>query len=102
MGDDKMSLTLEVDGRKLPPLKIKGSDEGALRAAAKKINAKITSYRIAFGQDPALKAQDYMAMAAIQLVGEKFAFDDRNDTKPFEDKIHSLINELDTYLKKQP
>jgi cell division protein ZapA len=26
--------------------------------------------------------------------------EDKNNTKPFEDKIHSLIGELDDYLKK--
>jgi len=101
MGDDKFLLTLEVDGRKYP-LKINRSEEGAFRAAAKKINDKVNQYRIAYGQNSGMIAQDFIAMTAIQVLAKNFSFSDKNDTKPFEDKINSLLNELNTYLKKQP
>jgi cell division protein ZapA len=100
MGDEKFLLTLTIDGRKLPPVKIKRSEEEAFRAAAKQINTKINQYRAAYESDSSLEARDFMAMTAIQALVENFSLGNRNNTKPFEDKIHSLIDELDDYLKK--
>lgn len=99
MGDDKFLLTLEIDGRKYP-LKVKRSEEGIFRNAAKTINTKVNQYRIAFGENSGMNAQDYMAMTAIQALAENHNLGDKNYTKPFEDKINSLLNELDDYLKK--
>jgi len=100
MGDEKLLLTLEIAGRKYP-LKIKKSDEQAFRDAAKKINTKINQYRVAFGGESSnMTTQDFMAMTAIQALAENFSLGDKNNTKPFEDKIDSLISELDDYLKK--
>ncbi len=100
MGDEKFLLTLEVAGRRYP-LKIKKSDEQSFRDAAKKINTKINQYRVAYGgENSQMTTQDFMAMTAIQALAENFSLGDRNDTKPFEDKINSLISELDVYLKK--
>lgn len=100
MGDEKFLLTLEVAGRKYP-LKIKRSEEEAFRYAAKKINTKINQYRVAFGgENSRMTTQDFMAMTAIQALAENFSLGDKNNTKPFEDKIDSLISELDNYLKK--
>lgn len=97
-GDEKFLLTLEVAGRKYP-LKIRRSQEEAFRHAAKKINAKINQYRIAFGGDNSdLSTQDFIAMTAIQALAENFFLGDKNNTKPFEDTIGSLIGELDRYL----
>ncbi|MDD4009030.1 MAG: cell division protein ZapA [Fermentimonas sp.] len=99
MGDEKFLLTLEVAGRRYP-LKVKRSEEQAFRTAAKQIDIKVNQYRVAFGANPNLTTQDFMAMAAIQALAENFSLGDKNNTKPFEDKIDSLINELDNYLKK--
>jgi cell division protein ZapA len=41
-----------------------------------------------------------MAMTAIQALVENFTLGTKNYTKPYEDKISSLIEELDQYLKK--
>ena len=99
MGDEKFLLTLEIDGRKYP-LKIKQSEEEAFRKAAKTIDNKINQYRIRYGQNPNLITQDFIAMAAIQAMAENFSIGSKNDTKPYEDTIGSLIKELDIYLKK--
>lgn len=99
MGDEKLLLTLEVAGKRYP-LKVKMSEEQAFRYAAKQIDIKVNQYRVAFGKNPSLTTQDFMAMAAIQALAENFTLGDKNNTKPFEDKIDSLINELDAYLKK--
>ena len=46
-----------------------------------------------------MTTQDFVAMTAIQALAENFSLGDKNDTKPFEEKIGSLINDLDQYLK---
>jgi cell division protein ZapA (FtsZ GTPase activity inhibitor) len=99
MGDEKFLLTLVIAGRKYP-LKIKRSDEQAFRDAAKKINNKINQYRVVYGgENSNMITQDFVVMTAIQALAENFSLGDKNNTKPFEDKIDSLIGELDDYLK---
>ena len=99
MGDEKFLLTLEIAGRKYP-LKINRSDEEAFRAAEKMINIKINQYRVALGGEKSnLTTQDFVAMTAIQALAENYTLSDKNNTKPFEDKIDSLINVIDNYLK---
>lgn len=100
MGDEKFLLTLEIAGRRYP-LKINRSDEQAFRNAANKINRKINQYRVAYGgENSNMTTQDFMAMTAIQALAENFTLGDKNNTKPFEDKIDSLIGEMDAYLRK--
>lgn len=100
MGDEKFLLTLTIDGRKYP-LKIDKSEEQAFREAAKQINNKINRYRLTFGEKHSdLNAQDFIAMTAIQALVENFSLTEKTDTKPIEDKIRLLIQELDAYLKK--
>ncbi|MDD2475492.1 MAG: cell division protein ZapA [Dysgonamonadaceae bacterium] len=96
--EDKLSLTLIIEGRKYP-LKINRSEEQAFRDAGKKINNKINQYRVAFGDSPDLISQDFIAMTAIQVLVENFSLGQQNYTQPYEDKINSLIVELDQYLK---
>lgn len=99
MGDEKFLLTLTIGDRKYP-LKISKSDEEAFRNAAKTINDKINQYRVAFGANPDMTTQDFMAMTAIQALVENFSLGSKNNTKPYEDTIGSLVKELDIYLKK--
>ena len=100
MGDDKLLVTLKIDGRKYP-LKIDRSQEEAFRSAEKKINNKINKYRVAFGcENSDLNAQDFMAMTTIQALVENFTLEGKSDTAPMEKKIVGLIEELDNYLKK--
>lgn len=100
MGDEKLSLTLEIAGRKYP-LKIKQSEEQAFRDAAKRIERKISQYRIKYGvANSGATTQDFVVMTALQVLVENFSLTGKNNTKPFEDKIDSLISELDDYLRK--
>ncbi len=96
--DEKFLLTLNIEGRNYP-LKIKRSEEQAYRSAAHTIKNKLNQYRVAFGNHSGLTTQDFLTMTAIQALVENFMLDDKNDTKPFENKINSLIEELDSYLK---
>ncbi|NLZ94850.1 MAG: cell division protein ZapA [Bacteroidales bacterium] len=93
------SLTLVIDGRKYP-LKIKRSEEEAYRSAAKEIDNKINQYRITYGDSSNLIPQDFIAMTAIQILVRNFKLGTKNNTQPYEDKITSLVDELDQYLEK--
>ena len=97
--EERFLLTLVIDGRKYP-LKINRSEEQAFRDAGKKINSKINQYRVAFGNSSALISQDYVAMTAIQVLVKNFSLGQKNYTQPYEDKISSLIEEMDQYLSK--
>ena len=97
--EEKFLLTLTIDGRKYP-IKILRSEEQAYRDAAKRINNKLNQYRISYGDSSGLISQDFMAMTAIQVLVENFSFGVKNHTQPFEDKISSLIDEMDQYLSK--
>lgn len=97
--DEKFSLTLVIDGRNYP-LKINRSEEEAYRNAAKKINNRINQYRITYGDSPNLITQDFIAMTAIQILVENFTLGKKNNTAPYEEKISSLIDDLDQYLEK--
>lgn len=100
MGDDTFLLTLKIAGGEYP-LRIRRSEEQAFRDAGNKIERKINQYRIKYGGTSSnLTVQDFVVMTAIQALAENFSLGDKNNTKPFEDKIQSLIGELDVYLKK--
>ena len=98
-GQKDFSLTLVIDGRKYP-IKIDRSEEEAYRSAAKTIDNKINQYRVTYGDSPNLITQDFIAMTAIQILVENFTLGTKNNIQPYEDKIGSLIGELDQYLEK--
>lgn len=98
--EEKYLLSLVIDGRKYPPLSILKSEEEAYRGAAKIINNRINRYRVAYGDSSGFDSQDFMAMTAIQALVKSLTLGTKNNTKPYEDKISSLIDELDQYLSK--
>ena len=98
--EERFLLTLVIDGRKYPPLNILRSEEGAYRGAAKIINSRINQYRIAYGDSSGFDSQDFMAMTAIQALVTNLTLGKKNNTQPYEDKISSLIEEMDQYLSK--
>lgn len=101
MADGKFSLTLTIDGRKYP-LRIDPKQEEVFRRAAKEINNKINQYRVTYGtKNSKLTSQDFMAMTAIQALVQSLSLKDKNDTKPYEDKISQLIKDIDLYLEKK-
>ena len=95
----RREIFINIDGRKYP-IRILRSEEQAYREAAKRINNKLNQYRISYGDSSGLISQDFMAMTAIQVLVENFSLGVKNHTQPFEDKISSLIDEMDQYLSK--
>ncbi len=92
-------ITLRVLDR-VYRLKIKRKDEQKYRDAAVAIEKKTTQYRNYFaGADSnKLLERDYLTMTTIQALSETVELEAGN--RLFEDKVKSLIGELDTYLKK--
>lgn len=80
-------------------LKIHRKDEKKFRDAAVAIEKKTNQYRSHFAgaESKSLLERDYLAMTTIQALSETEALEAKN--KLFEDKIQSLIDELDVYLK---
>lgn len=97
--DDKLLITLKVDGRRYP-LQIARSQEEVYRRAAKVIDDKLSRYKISFGDNPELSIVDLLIMASIQVLGESYLNYSKVDPKPYEETIGSLIEELNNYLKK--
>lgn len=81
-------------------LKINRKDEKKYRDAAVAIEKKTNQYRNYFAGSGSenLQGSDYLTMTAIQALSETEGLEAEN--KMFEDKVKSLIDELDEYLKK--
>ncbi len=96
--DEHFIITLRVLDR-VYRLKIKREDEQKYRDAAAAIQKKTAQYRSYFaGADSdKILEPDYLAMTTIQALSEKVDLEVQNSL--FEDKVKSLIGELDTYLK---
>lgn len=96
--DEYFIITLRVLDR-VYRLKIKRKDEQKYRDAAVEIEKKTTQYRNYFeGADSnKILERDYLTMTSIQALSEKVELEVEN--KLFEDRVKSLTEELDTYLK---
>lgn len=99
MNNDKLLITLRVDGRRFP-LRIDRKQEEVYRKAAKAIDDKLSLYKINYGDNPDLSLVDLLIMASIQVLGESYAEYNKVDTRPYEETISSLVEELEIYLKK--
>lgn len=99
MNDDKLLITLRVDGRRFP-LRIDRKQEEVYRKAAKAIDDKLSLYKIKYGDNPDLSLVDLLIMASIQVLGESYAEYNKVDIRPYEETISSLVEELEIYLKK--
>lgn len=98
MADEElMKINLLIDRQKYP-LKIRREDEQLYRDAAKLIDKTLNKYR---SRMPDLEANNYWAMAALELAYVCTSLNGKNDTKPFQEKIEELTKELDNYISKQ-
>ena len=97
--NEHIEFTIQLSGRPYT-LKVKRENEGDIRNAVKVIDRKINQYRNYFSgaEQKELEELDYVNMTSIQAVSENVVLEAKN--KLFEDRIRSLINELDEYLKR--
>lgn len=91
-------ITLRVFDRSYR-LRIRRKDERKYRDAAVAIERKTNQYRRHFAESEteSLQERDYLTMTTIQALSEKEELE--ADNRLFEDRIKSMIDELDEYLK---
>lgn len=94
MDDKKMKINLLIDCQRYP-LNIPREDEQLYRDAAKLIDNALNYYR---RLNPGLSANNYWAMTALEFAFHYLSTKDKNDTKPYLDKIEELTEELDHYI----
>ena len=97
MDDKMMKINLLIYNQRYP-LNILRDDEIRYRNAAKIINNTLNKYR---GMWPELSASNHWAMAALEIAFNLTTNEDRNDTKPYLDKLEELTKELDNYISKK-
>ena len=97
MDDQMMGINLLI-GNKRYSLNIRREDEIFYRDAAKMINNTLNKYR---NKWPDLSANDYWAMVALEIAFNLRTNEDRNDTKPYLEKLDELTKELDNYISRK-
>lgn len=93
--DDKFLIHVEIAGKSYG-VRINRSEEEVARQGVKQIRDKINQYRKEY---PEADEKDLLAMVTFQLSIENLQLEDRNDTKPFTDKIQELTSDLEDYLR---
>ena len=93
--DDKFLIHVEIAGKSYG-VRINRSEEEVARQGVKQIRDKISQYRKEY---PEADEKDLLAMVTFQLSIENLQLEDRNDTKPFTDKIQELTSDLEDYLR---
>ena len=97
MDDTMMKINLLIDGQRYP-LKIRREDEYLYRDAAKMIDSTLNKYRSMW---PDLSTNNHWAMAALEIAFNLTTNENRNDTKPYLEKLEELTKELDNYISKK-
>ena len=99
MKNDVFEIKLEVAGRPYP-VTIKRGDEQEeflFRQAGKRVQQYVMQYRQFFAKS--VEDRDLLAMTAIQLALEVVVLEEKNDTKPFTQKIKQLTETMEDYLQ---
>ena len=97
MDDQMMKINLLIDNLRYP-LNIRREDEIKYRDAAKMINNTLNKYRSMW---PELSTSNHWAMAALEIAFNLMNNEDRNDTKPYLEKLKELTKELDNYISRK-
>ena len=97
MDDKMMKINLLIDCQRYP-LNIRREDEILYREAAKLIDKTLNKYR---NWMPDLDSNKHWAMAALELAFNNVATKDKNDTKPYLEKLEELSKELESIISKR-
>ncbi|MCT4614377.1 MAG: cell division protein ZapA [Marinifilaceae bacterium] len=92
---NKLSIKVNLADR-MYPLEIERKNEEAFRKAAKLINEKVTQYKQKYKDKD---NQDFLAMAALQLVTKYVETKKNTDMLPIIDELKSMDSELKDFLK---
>lgn len=90
-----MKIQVLIDSQRYPMI-IKRTDEFQYREASRLLNDRLNVYRESY---PDMGIMKQWAMTAYEFAFEAVMYKDRNDTKPYRDKLEELGKELDKYLK---
>ncbi len=103
MNDKKIRINLNIQGKSYP-LIIDPSEEAFYRKAGNLVEEMTNKYRSTFNasgmKTTKLEEIDYYAMVALSFAFENVKLEDKNDTKPFSDKLSELTHELEDCFKK--
>jgi cell division protein ZapA len=101
---DHFIITLSVNGRSFP-LRIERSKEEIYRKAVKELDKKTNQYKTLFQKPYAetmsrrkIDEMDCVLMTAIQAVSENVLLEKETDAKEIEQRLKSMILEIDDYL----
>lgn len=84
--NDKIKINLEL-GETYFPMTILRKDEEKVREAARRVNKRLNLYKSHYSNLPLEKM---MPMVAYHFSLEVLELEDKNDTKPYIDKIEEL------------
>ncbi len=95
MVSEKLSIQLLI-GNRTHSVTVKREEEEHFRAAAKMINDKLNRYRKAY---PDKVYEEYMSVVLIDIAVSLVKMQNNNDTKPYEELIQRLGDEVLGVLK---
>ena len=78
------------------PLTIPREEEEMVREAAKQVDIRLNAYREHYQN---VTPEKIIAMVAYQFALENLKMKNRNDPRPYADKIEELTEVLETYFK---
>ena len=84
-----------IDGARYPMI-VKRTEEDMYREAAKHLNEQLNNYRKTY---PKNTSMEQWIMTAYNLAFEAVKYKNRNDTKPYKEKLKEWSKELDEILK---
>lgn len=93
--DGKKRFNLLIDNERYP-VSIFPEEEEGYREAAKQINYKLNKYRSAF---PEFTSIQHWKMVALDLAYENTSMKERNDTRPYMEKLKELNEDIDRCIK---
>ena len=93
--NDKIKINLQIADSNYP-LTINREEEEMVREAAKQVNIRLNAYREYYKN---LEPEKIIAMVAYQFSLEKLQLKQRNDTRPFTEKVQELNDLLENYFK---
>ncbi|MCI1683314.1 MAG: cell division protein ZapA [Bacteroides sp.] len=94
--NDKIRINLQMAGSTYP-LTILREDEEMVREAAKQVDIRLNAYREHYKD---VVPEKIIVMVAYQFALENLHIKDRNDTRPYAEKIDELTEVLETYFRK--
>ena len=99
MKNDEFEIKLDVAGRQYPVMIKRGDEqqEFLVRKAAKRVQQHVIQHRQHYAKT--VEERDLLAMIAIQLALEVIILENKNDTKPFTQKIQQLTETLEDCLQ---